>query len=103
MPAPSLGERGRREVSEVLDARRRNLMAGKTARDIMTAGADCARVDDSLADAARKLHDLDVGARPICGSDDRLAGMLTDRDIRASPRVATRERPGWVTLRTANP
>ena len=25
--------------------------------------------------------DLDVGALPICGEDDRLKGMLTDRDI----------------------
>jgi CBS domain-containing protein len=56
-------------------------MASKTARDIMTAGAECASVDDTLVDAARKLRDLDVGALPICGSDNRLAGMLTDRDI----------------------
>ena len=52
-----------------------------TARDIMTAGAECANVTDTLVDAARKMRDLDVGALPICGTDDRLAGMLTDRDI----------------------
>ena len=52
-----------------------------TARDIMTAGAECANVNDTLVEAARKLRDLDVGALPICGQDDRLAGMLTDRDI----------------------
>lgn len=34
-----------------------------------------------MAEAARKLADLDVGAMPICGEDDRLKGMLTDRDI----------------------
>jgi len=28
-----------------------------------------------------KLAELDVGAMPICGEDNRLKGMLTDRDI----------------------
>ena len=27
------------------------------------------------------LRDLDVGALPICGEDNRLKGMITDRDI----------------------
>jgi CBS domain-containing protein len=52
-----------------------------TARDIMTPGAECARVDESVSDAARKMRDLGVGALPICGEDNRLAGMITDRDI----------------------
>ena len=51
------------------------------ARDIMTASAECASVNDSLVDVARKLRDLNVGALPICGDDNRLAGMITDRDI----------------------
>ena len=53
----------------------------KTAREIMTTGVECANVGESLVDAARKMRDLDVGALPICGEDDRLKGMLTDRDI----------------------
>ena len=48
-----------------------------TARDIMTPGAECARVDESVSDAARKMRDLGVGALPICGDDNRLAGMIT--------------------------
>ena len=52
-----------------------------TARDIMTGDAECVSVNDTLVDAARKLRDLDVGAMPICGDDNRLKGMLTDRDI----------------------
>ena len=52
-----------------------------TARDIMTGNAECVSVNDTLVDAARKLRDLDVGAMPICGDDNRLKGMLTDRDI----------------------
>ena len=52
-----------------------------TARDIMTGGAECIGENETLEEAARKLADLDVGAMPICGEDDRLKGMLTDRDI----------------------
>src|SRR4051812_5217341 len=52
-----------------------------TARDIMTASAECVSVNDTLVEAACKLRDLDVGAMPICGEDNRLKGMLTDRDI----------------------
>jgi CBS domain-containing protein len=52
-----------------------------TARDIMSGGAECARTSDTLADAAKKMKDLDVGALPICGDDDKLHGMITDRDI----------------------
>ncbi|MFJ9469106.1 CBS domain-containing protein [Streptomyces caniferus] len=37
--------------------------------------------EDSVLDAARKLTDLGVGALPICGTDDKLKGVLTDRDI----------------------
>ena len=47
----------------------------------MTGTAECAQSTDTLADAARKMQDLDVGALPICGEDERLAGMVTDRDI----------------------
>ena len=50
-------------------------------RDIMTPGAECASVNDTLVEAARKMRDLDVGALPICGDDSKLAGMITDRDI----------------------
>lgn len=52
-----------------------------TAREIMTGGAECASTDDTLVDAARKMRDLEVGALPICGDDNRLHGMITDRDI----------------------
>lgn len=51
------------------------------ARDIMTPGAECVGENETLVDAARKMADLDVGALPICGEDNRLKGMLTDRDI----------------------
>jgi CBS domain-containing protein len=52
-----------------------------TARDIMTRDAECARTTDTLVDVARKMRDLAVGALPICGEDNRLQGVITDRDI----------------------
>jgi CBS domain-containing protein len=54
---------------------------GKTARDVMTGGAECVQEDETVLDAAKRLAELDVGAMPICGTDKRLKGMLTDRDI----------------------
>ena len=56
-------------------------MATKTARDIMTPDAKCVGENDTVLDAAKRLAELDVGSMPICGEDDRLKGMLTDRDI----------------------
>jgi len=51
------------------------------ARDIMTGGAESIGANETLEQAARKMKDLDVGSLPICGEDNRLKGMLTDRDI----------------------
>ena len=53
----------------------------KTAREIMTGGVECAQANETVLDAARKMRDLGVGALPICGDDNRLKGMITDRDI----------------------
>jgi CBS domain-containing protein len=47
----------------------------------MSAGAECVGESESVLTAARKMTELGVGALPICGDDDRLKGMLTDRDI----------------------
>lgn len=52
-----------------------------TARDIMTPEATCVAEDDDLITAAQQMAQLDVGSLPICGQDNRLKGMLTDRDI----------------------
>src|SRR3954451_1387997 len=54
---------------------------GKTARDIMTTDVTPIAEDATAREAAEKMKELDVGALPICGSDDRLKGMITDRDI----------------------
>ncbi|WP_229399050.1 CBS domain-containing protein [Micromonospora okii] len=52
-----------------------------TARDIMTSDVTCVREQDDLRTAARQMARLGVGSLPICGDDNRLRGMLTDRDI----------------------
>ncbi|CAL9605027.1 CBS domain-containing protein [Streptomyces atacamensis] len=52
-----------------------------TARDIMHTGAECVGEHETLDAAARRMRDLDVGALPICGDDDKLHGIITDRDI----------------------
>ncbi|MGW2399467.1 CBS domain-containing protein [Kitasatospora sp. NPDC001664] len=52
-----------------------------TASDIMHAGAQCVRADQTLLDAAMMMRDMGVGALPICGEDQRLKGIITDRDI----------------------
>ncbi len=54
---------------------------GKKAREVMTGGAECVGENETVVDAAKKMAQLDVGALPICGEDNRLKGMLTDRDI----------------------
>jgi CBS domain-containing protein len=48
--------------------------------EIMTAHPRCIAPDNNLVEAAGLMRELDVGALPICDGD-RLAGMVTDRDI----------------------
>ena len=50
-------------------------------RDVMSESAECVGEDDSVLVAAHRLAGLQVGSVPICGNDNRLKGMLTDRDI----------------------
>lgn len=50
-------------------------------RELMTSPVQCIDEAQTLAQAARMMADLDVGALPICGADGKLHGMLTDRDI----------------------
>ena len=63
----------------------------KTARDVMTPEARCIDEDESMIDAAKKMSELGVGALPICGRDERLKGMLTDRDIVVKVLAAGRD------------
>src|SRR5215203_6440506 len=48
--------------------------------EIMTRGVEIASPDDTVQQAASRMTELDVGVLPV-GENDRLVGMLTDRDI----------------------
>ena len=48
--------------------------------EIMTRGVEIASPDDTVQQAASRMAELDVGVLPV-GENDRLVGMLTDRDI----------------------
>ncbi|HSK96780.1 MAG TPA: CBS domain-containing protein, partial [Euzebyales bacterium] len=63
-----------------LRARRRR-RRGAVARDIMTADPVYVSEHDTLEQAARVMVDRNIGAVPVCGIDQELKGMLTDRDI----------------------
>lgn len=53
-----------------------------TARDLMHTGCTCVKSNDTAANAARMMAELDVGSMPVCGAeDDKLHGMVTDRDL----------------------
>ena len=49
-------------------------------KDAMHKKAEWVSPDTSVGDIAKKMRDLDVGSIPV-GENDRLIGMVTDRDI----------------------
>ncbi|MBS1303308.1 CBS domain-containing protein [Loktanella sp. SALINAS62] len=51
-----------------------------TIKDLMTPGARLVDPNTTVRDAAIQMRDADIGALPV-GENDRLAGMVTDRDI----------------------
>ena len=50
-------------------------------KEIMTSHVECLKPDDTLSHSAERMRDLNVGSLTVCGQDDRLAGIITDRDI----------------------
>ena len=50
-------------------------------RDIMTNQVVRIQPEETIAVAARMLERNNIGAMPVCTSDGKLCGMLTDRDI----------------------
>ena len=67
------------------------------ARDIMTPNATYCSADTTAAEAARKMADQNVGAIPVCDTDGRLCGVVTDRDL-AVKIVAAGHDPDTVRL-----
>lgn len=52
-----------------------------TAAEIMHPGAEWIPATETLDRAAQLMRRLDVGALPISDADERMCGILTDRDI----------------------
>lgn len=50
-------------------------------QDAMTSDVGFCRSDDNLATAAHIMWEKDCGAVPILDAENRLAGMITDRDV----------------------
>lgn len=66
-------------------------------RDIMTSeGLATATLDTTLAEIAERMRDENVGAIPIVDDDDKLCGIITDRDI-VVRAIAEGEDPGECT------
>lgn len=67
-------------------------------RQIMTSPAIRISPQETVAVAARTLNRYNIGALPVCGSDGRLCGLVTDRDLVTRCLAAGRE-PGTTTVR----
>src|SRR5262249_26252215 len=86
---PGKPSAGRSRSSERGRSRRPSRLVGATSpgrlimrgKDVMTRGVECLPPSATLQQAAQKMRDLDIGPLPVCGDNDRLVGMLTDRDI----------------------
>ncbi len=50
-------------------------------RDVMTKTVVRIHPDEPVEVAARALTHYNVGVLPVCGSDGRICGMVTDRDL----------------------
>ena len=50
-------------------------------RDLMSKPVIRIHADEPVAVAARTLTHYNIGALPVCGTDGKLCGVLTDRDI----------------------
>src|SRR3712207_4411459 len=55
--------------------------AAMKVKDVMTAGPKACLPETSLAEAAATMWENDCGALPVVGAEDRVVGMITDRDI----------------------
>ena len=69
-----------------------------TLRDVMTQPVIRIHPDESVVVAARTLTHYNIGALPVCGSDGRMCGLVTDRDI-VTRCLASGRSPAQTTVR----
>lgn len=53
----------------------------KKLSDVMTQTVECVKPDDTAKSVAERMKKLDIGSFPVCESDGRVVGMITDRDL----------------------
>lgn len=59
-------------------------------RDVMTRGAETVNPDATIAEAARRMRDLDIGSLPVTDGS-RLVGIVTDRDLSVRATAAGKD------------
>lgn len=52
-----------------------------TVKEIMSTNVACVKKDDNIIDVAEKMNRYNIGAIPVVGDEDRVCGIITDRDI----------------------
>ena len=62
-------------------------------REVMTSPVIRIGADETVEVAARTLAHYNIGALPVCGSDGRLRGLVTDRDL-VTRCIAAGRNPG---------
>jgi len=77
------GQGGERGFGHMAGQQNEGELGRLRAADVMTENPECVTPNATLADAAKKMRDLDVGIIPVVDSDQnrRLRGVITDRDI----------------------
>ncbi len=73
-------------------------------REVMTNPVIRIHPEESVAVAARMLEHYNIGILPVCGSDGRIQGVVTDRDL-VTRCIASGRSPGATAVRevmTAN-
>ena len=84
------------EIVEDPEQRELPDMAAKKIRDVMTQGVELIDPEATLSEAAVRMAETDLGILPV-GEDDRLIGVVTDRDLVVrglAQRAMTPMRPG---------
>jgi CBS domain-containing protein len=64
--------------------------------EVMTRDVKTANPDQTICEAARLMAEIDAGVLPV-GENDRLVGMITDRDI--AVRAVAQEKPPTTKVR----
>src|SRR5687768_8048508 len=64
-------------------------------KEIMKREVECASLEESVSQAARRMRDCNVGFLPVCDAAKKVIGTLTDRDI--AIRAVAEGRPSSTT------